>query len=604
MAGPIVVGGETQIKKPDLKDDGYWSDFVEEEIDDLNRVVDNLNLAAESGDQDKITSSKKQLELDRERIYQLAKKPKQIEKIDSILGRINNTDLDNGGSNADKVVDVKEAMYQSAMAEGKELEERDRQASGPDFTVDSTINEPTPVEKEKKNAFNFKSLLGKGEEGPKTVETAPVSRSEEVKLKIGLRSAIDEYLIVMKDLIKTQKELEAKGDTDNEIPRIDIIKTLEDPRLHDPRVPSTVKSRLLEGLNRKLKEVDDKELETKYNDLISRVEPAAQKISDALEAVLATVHSREQLEMIKASLSKLIIDVDETKVHRQTWDAIIATKEGDLAAPNQEWMAKDTDGEKATSQEGMTPDQIGKAEITDDGKSTGTLTEDEKQPKKGVPQGFQEFDTVDPAGEVVKAASNVTEEENVNQKNIITPQQKEILTGEKDKEVEGVVNFMPEDLNNTVEVSQRENRGGDEVAQIKKRIEDQKASSQVQQPDDTSDIFDLGSEKTEEPTLTDVDNNPLAGTGEVITPTIPTEAQQKNESQTVAQTTVKPEEVKGSIISSDKEPNPPAPQIDNKESKEDSTPEVAHFTTESKKSSLFDSFKQILGLGPEPNTTK
>ena len=211
MAGPIVVGGETQIKKPDLKDDGYWSDFVEEEIDDLNRVVDNLNLAAESGDQDKITSSKKQLELDRERIYQLAKKPKQIEKIDSILGRINNTDLDNGGSNADKVVDVKEDIYQSAVAEGKELEERDRQASGPDFTVDSTVNEPTPVEKEKKNAFNFKSLLGKGEEGPKTVETAPVSKSEEVKLKIGLRSAIDEYLIVMKDLIKTQKELGQKG---------------------------------------------------------------------------------------------------------------------------------------------------------------------------------------------------------------------------------------------------------------------------------------------------------------------------------------------------------------------------------------------------------
>ena len=198
-----------------------------------------------------------------------------------------------------------------------------------------TIDNPEELKK-KREPFYLKPLFidkseVKNTPSPKEPkQEAPLSKMEELTIKAELKHAVDQYIEIMAQVVKLQNKLESEGGIGGEIPRVKIIDVLEDPRLHDPRVPSSVKSRLLEELSREVKGPDTKKETEEYESKIKEIEPAKTRVSDALDLILSKTAEIEDVERIRNSMASLVVEDDVTGVHKQEWDVACITREDEI----------------------------------------------------------------------------------------------------------------------------------------------------------------------------------------------------------------------------------------------------------------------------------
>jgi len=85
---PSLSQSEASLDWSEYDDDesaGYWHALLENDIDDLNRVVNNCYTAEQSGDKEKLESSKWQLGSDCVRLIRIAENTEQLLRIKAIL---------------------------------------------------------------------------------------------------------------------------------------------------------------------------------------------------------------------------------------------------------------------------------------------------------------------------------------------------------------------------------------------------------------------------------------------------------------------------------------------------------------------------------------
>lgn len=101
------------LENNDDDSDEYWHALLENDIDDLNRVVNNCYIYEQSSDKERLESSKHQLGSDCIRLIRIAEDAEQLLRIQSILNK--NDSLNNSGitSNDDESVEYWHALLEN-----------------------------------------------------------------------------------------------------------------------------------------------------------------------------------------------------------------------------------------------------------------------------------------------------------------------------------------------------------------------------------------------------------------------------------------------------------------------------------------------------------
>lgn len=228
-----------------------------------------------------------------------------------------------------EVSDARDFFDANDRASGPKEQEEDADGAGSDdIEVGFTIDQPKAATKSK-NIFSDKVVDTSTKEQAGSPEKA-VNKLEEIRLKADLKHAIDKYNEIIAQAVRLQKDLESKGGIGGEIPKTNIAKILEDPRLHDPRVSSAVKSRLLNELTERLKRTEDKTESEEYEKAIKEIEPANMKVSEALDALLSKTLNQQDAERIRLSMAGLVVEDDVTAAHKQDWDAICINRKAEI----------------------------------------------------------------------------------------------------------------------------------------------------------------------------------------------------------------------------------------------------------------------------------
>jgi len=157
-----------------------------------------------------------------------------------------------------------------------------------------------------------------------------IGKIEQMQLRVNLRNAVDQFNKITAQAARLVADIENKGGNEGEIPRINITQVLEDPRLHDPRVSSSVKSRFLHELTEKLKNENSKVETDQYKNVLQEIEPAKTEVSKALEALLVQTKNSLDVKRIRTTLADIIFETNETISFKQDLEAICINKEAEL----------------------------------------------------------------------------------------------------------------------------------------------------------------------------------------------------------------------------------------------------------------------------------
>lgn len=488
----------------------------------------------------------------------------------------------------------------------------------PEFTID----QPEAPKKEKDFLdINWNQSIGKpkeeplGESSTETVvaEEKTISKLEEMQLKAELKHAVDQYNEIIAKAVRLQKDIESKGGNDGEIPKVNIANVLEDPRLHDPRVSSAVKSRLLQELTQKLENEDSKSETDEYEKIIKDIEPAKTKVSDALEAVMAKTLSSVDVEKVRLSMVNLVVEDEVTASHKQDWEAICINRKAEIdELPNvspgiiesideigkkkaEEAIISDKSAntesvvqqpviggeDKADNQQDSILEKVQDKDVkTEKTEDPGVIA-----PASGIENSqvskFEEFASIDETGKIVTEDSTEHAEIDLSKSKgnveLTATSLAGLKKGDGNTENTGVVNLSKEDLGHTIEINP--------THPIRDRVEALKKAEQSL-PED-GDLFGPSKEP-----ITDIDHKPLGSDNKIIEEAkdkkLP--GTEKKEQDVVVATEKGPDLV---ALSPDETEKVVKPKEINSEAK----------PVEHKRVGLFEKFGRILGLGKDNTFT-
>lgn len=359
-----------------------------------------------------------------------------------------------------------------------------------------------------------------------------IGKIEQMQLRVNLRNAVDQFNKITAQAARLVADIENKGGNEGEIPRINITQVLEDPRLHDPRVSSSVKSRFLQELTEKLKNETSKTETGEYENVIQQIGPAKAEVSKALEALLAHTNKSEDVKRIRTTLADIIFETNETISFKQDLEAICINKESEIDEQSRE-PEKESDplpnvsteiidtinkiGEKKVN-EGLSVDSNqlsvgeekeneGLSVISDqlsvEDKNTATEKIEPASPEKPK---FEEFVKFGPEGNKVSEDTEIHDEVSLSPTAGNVDLSSDILAhlkrGDGVPNETKIVNLTQRDLDNTINPTHA----------IKARLEDLKNTPQNLQPG-SSDMF--GSDNSDNtPPIRDVDNRSIASSSQ------------------------------------------------------------------------------------------
>lgn len=504
MAGPIVVGSEStqtnsDVQRENIQSSEYWSDFVDEDIDDLRRVVDNYINSKKSGNSEQTRSTEKQLALDTDRIFRIAKEPEQIEKINQILKKINLNELqeiykdgdkkpdttkvdikdgataesvldqdiksaegmgvvDTGGDsteNSTKSIGKTETEEDPTVAKDTETgtyelqdEKPESETQGPKFTIDKILDGSEPV------------VLGSPDIGKKrAAKTNEVAKSSEQKtlteriyLLAEFRQTIDESSAIIEAINKSAKELEAvagnKEKTKEEIAEIldGIVHPASNINVERRKVAELINDLRGDSAKEKAKDLQSK---------IEQLEPIREKAIESLDAWLRGTDNIESVQGLNNSLADLVGQLDpdvlkmtKAEIEKYSWALNLKEDLSAMCTNRIEELRKPEEPDQKIGQldDQPTDDQPTEAEENNNETPKPLEVTTEKKQSETIPENkkpeasFEEMVAISPEGKKTKESTLRTQEE-------------DLSGGVRDHKPDnfgGVVNLKPEDLETTV----------------------------------------------------------------------------------------------------------------------------------------------------------
>lgn len=391
---------------------------------------------------------------------------------------------ENGGTNfAGGLEDAKKVE----VSEAREYFDGSDKKFNSEFTIDD--------QPEKAHSASFDNeVLDKSTTEYAGAPESKLSKTEEMHLKANLKHAVDSYNEIIAQAVRLQKDLEAKGGNNWEISKVKITSILEDTRLHDPRVPSSVKSRMLQDLKENLKSQDSKDEAGAYDDKLKEIEPANLKVSETLDSILAKTSDISDVEKIRLSMAGLVVEDPITLAHKQDWDAICINRKAQIEDQmvSASGIADETIGqpqkpisiieqideidEKDRPDSGAGDRDLLNAipvSLSETNKEVNIATESQSTMEKPK---FQEFANIGSDGRIISEDPKEHTEVDLSQKeegvNLSSADIAGLKRGDGTTDTTGIVNLSRSDLENPLELSNPTHK-------IKERISALKEAPQV-----------------------------------------------------------------------------------------------------------------------------